>query len=151
MPKLLKISFFYEDKELYLSEKEAKKFIEIVTDAQLKGQYKKLNWRRNDLKFEKETLEVILYFNEVTGKRIQVDPVTTSTAKPIRARLREGYSVEQLKAVIDIKSAQWKNDVSMKKYLRPVTLFSDKFESYLIEGGQRSKSNAEKELEQLRG
>ncbi len=148
--KLKRITFLYEDKELFISGEEAQKFIKIVTEAKLNGEYKKLNWRKVDLVFKKEVLGVVLYFSEVTGKKIKSDPVTASTAKPIRARLKEGYTVEQLKAVIDIKSSQWKNDFKMKQYLRPVTLFSDKFESYLIEGGERKQSKAERELESLR-
>ena len=145
-----KISFLYDDKELFLSGKEAQKYIDLVAKSKLNGEYKKLNWRRKELGFKKEVLEVILYFNEFAGKKIQVDPVTASTAKPIKARLREGYTVEQCKQVIRIKSEQWKNNVKMKQYLRPVTLFSDKFESYLIEGDSKPKSREELELERLR-
>ena len=112
------------------------------------GKYKKLN--RKNIGLDNNVLEVILYFNEFAGKKIQVDPVTASTAKPIKARLREGYTVEQCKQVIRIKSEQWKNDIKMKQYLRPVTLFSDKFESYLIEGDSKPKSREELELEKLR-
>ncbi len=150
MKRLKKITFLYEDKEIFLVDKEAQKFIDIVTKAKLNGEYEKLNWRKVDVLFKTAILEVILYFNQITGKKIKADPVTSSTSKPIRARLKEGYTVEQLKAVIDIKSSQWKNDSKMKQYLRPVTLFSDKFESYLIEGGERKKSKAEKELEEIR-
>lgn len=145
-----KISLFYADKEIYLSGKKAQKFIDMVARASLNGEYKKLGWRKRDLSFKKEVLELILYFNDFAGKKIQVDPVTASTAKPIKARLREGHTVEQCKQVIRVKSEQWKNDNKMKQYLRPVTLFSDKFESYLIEGDSKPKSREELELEKLR-
>jgi hypothetical protein len=49
----------------------------------------------------------------------------------ISARLKEGYSVEVLKEVIDKKVKEWAG-TQMEKYIRPMTLFnSAKFESYV--------------------
>jgi uncharacterized phage protein (TIGR02220 family) len=49
----------------------------------------------------------------------------------IAARLKEGYSIAEFKAVIDNKVKDWKGN-DMEKYLRPVTLFAkSKFENYL--------------------
>lgn len=78
---------------------------------------------------EKEQIdEVIDYLNEKTGKRYRhID----STMKLIYARLKEGFTVEDLKYVIDVKTAQWKG-TDFEQYLRPKTLFnSSKFEDYL--------------------
>lgn len=57
---------------------------------------------------------------------------TTSnkTKACIDARTNEGFVLEDFKKVIDIKSAEWLN-TDMAKYLRPETLFGNKFESYL--------------------
>ena len=49
------------------------------------------------------------------------------------ARLKENYTLQQFKTVIDIKSLKWLNDPKMVDYLRPETLFGSKFESYLNE------------------
>ena len=49
----------------------------------------------------------------------------------IRARLNEGYSVDDFKKVIDRKCAQWLNRPDMVIYLRPETLFGNKFDGYL--------------------
>lgn len=49
----------------------------------------------------------------------------------IKARLNEGFTLEDFKKVIDIKVNEWGNDKKMNKYLRPETLFSNKFEGYL--------------------
>ena len=38
---------------------------------------------------------------------------------------------DDLKTVIDVKCEDWKNESSMRKYLRPQTLFGDKFENYI--------------------
>lgn len=56
------------------------------------------------------------------------------TLKPIVARLRDGYTVEQLQLVVARKSLQWANDPVMTNYLRPKTLFGpENFANYLGE------------------
>ena len=57
---------------------------------------------------------------------------SSANKKFINARLAEGYSVEELKMVIDSKFREWsKTDFAM--YLRPETLFNPtKFGSYLV-------------------
>ena len=52
-------------------------------------------------------------------------------AKGLSTRFSEGYTVEDAKKVIDIKFAEWIGDEKMKQYIRPATLFSDKFDTYL--------------------
>lgn len=72
--------------------------------------------------------EIVEYLNEKAGTKYRAS--TESTARHIRARLNEGYSVEDFKTVIDKKCAEW-SGTEMSKYLRPETLFGSKFESYL--------------------
>jgi len=48
----------------------------------------------------------------------------------IHARWDEGYREEDFKYVIDVKMQDWFNDEKFKKFLRPETLFSTKFEGY---------------------
>lgn len=49
----------------------------------------------------------------------------------VAARLQEGYSLAEIKLVIDKKVLDWKGS-DYSKYLRPLTLFSkSKFENYL--------------------
>ena len=57
---------------------------------------------------------------------------TKKTLSCIRARLNEGFEEEDFYRVIEIKSSQWL-DNDMSKFLRPETLFSNKFEGYLNE------------------
>ena len=73
--------------------------------------------------------EIVSYLNEILGTRYK--PTTASTRKLINARLNEGFTVDDFKAVIDAKYAQWGNDPKMAEYLRPSTLFGTKFEGYL--------------------
>jgi uncharacterized phage protein (TIGR02220 family) len=74
-------------------------------------------------------VDVIDYLNETTFSSYK--PTTRKTKKLIRARLQEGFSVEDFKKVIDLKAADWLNHPDMCNYLRPETLFGNKFESYL--------------------
>ena len=74
--------------------------------------------------------EIVNYLNQCTGKEFRSN--TPETKALIRARLKEGFKVDEFKKVIDIKCRQWlKND--QFKYLRPKTLFGSKFEGYLQE------------------
>jgi len=74
--------------------------------------------------------EIIEYLNEKTGKQYRY--TTPKTRELIKARWKEGFTLEDFKKVIDNKTLLWKG-TEMETYLRPVTLFSTKFESYLNE------------------
>lgn len=71
---------------------------------------------------------IVDYLNEKAGTSFKASSKTTK--HHINARLIEGYTVEDFKTVIDNKCADWKG-TSMEQYLRPITLFGTKFESYL--------------------
>lgn len=75
------------------------------------------------------TKEVISHLNQQAGTHYRA--TTASTRKLIKARLNEGFTVDELKTVIDKKCADWLNNKDMAQYLRPETLFGPKFESYL--------------------
>lgn len=75
------------------------------------------------------TEEAIGHLNRRAGTHYRA--TTASTRKLIKARLREGFTVEDIKQVIDKKCADWLNNPAMVEYLRPETLFGSKFESYL--------------------
>lgn len=81
--------------------------------------------------YKERIVEIVDYFNQKAGTSYKHD--TPETVKYIVARLRCGFTVDDFKAVIDKKTAQWKDDPKMQAYLRPITLFSTKFESYLNE------------------
>lgn len=74
-------------------------------------------------------VDVIEYLNKVTGSNYKT--TSKGTLKLIEARLKEDYVLDDFKMVIDNRNKEWSNDESMKEYLRPETLFSGKFESYL--------------------
>lgn len=72
--------------------------------------------------------EVVDYLNFRAGTRYR--STSEDTRKHIRARIDEGYTLEDFKAVIDHKVAEWKG-TEWEKFLRPSTLFGSKFEGYL--------------------
>lgn len=79
--------------------------------------------------------QIIDDFNMVTGKNVKYSPTHINR---IRTRLKEGFMLADFKKVHIYKTFQWKDDDKMSVYIRPETLHSTKFDSYLNEG----KSNA---------
>ena len=75
--------------------------------------------------------QVVEFLNQKASKSFK--STSQKTRKLIQARLNDGYSLEDFKKVINIKTREWINDKTMSKSLRPETLFGTKFESYLNE------------------
>lgn len=73
--------------------------------------------------------EIIDYLNQKLGTHYL--PKSKDSRKAIHARWAEGYRLEDFKTVIDNMIERWGKDAKMADYLRPITLFSPKFESYL--------------------
>ena len=71
---------------------------------------------------------VIEHLNMRTGANYKY--TTKKTKDLIKARIKEGFTLEDFKTVIDKMCIEWIN-TDMQKYLRPETLFGTKFESYL--------------------
>ena len=73
---------------------------------------------------------VVSHLNSKTGKNYKSG--TKKTNDLIKSRVDENsYSVEDFKKAIDNQCAAWLEDPKWSKYLRPETLFGNKFESYL--------------------
>ncbi len=90
--------------------------------------------------------EIINYLNEKANTNYKT--TTSKTRDLIKARLNEGFSVNDFKTVIDKKVNSWKG-TEWEKFIRPETLFGTKFESYLNERitNARSKKHFENERE----
>jgi uncharacterized phage protein (TIGR02220 family) len=97
----------------------------LVTLRDTKINKKKIN---NENKDTIPYSEIIDYFNQKAGTTYRSS--SNNTIKVIKARWNEGYRVVDFKDVIDTMIPQWNND-KMAKYIRPITLFSNKFETYL--------------------
>ena len=91
--------------------------------------------------------QVLTHLNQVTGSRYQV---SKSSLENIRARLAEGFTVDELIETTDYLNAKWAQDLKMAEFLRPVTMFQpSKFPGYLtgakrwIEAGRPKCINGE--------
>lgn len=73
-------------------------------------------------------INIIARLNEKAGTNYK--HTSKATQGHINARIAEGYTLDDFYTVIDKKCAEWKGG-DMEKYLRPETLFGNKFENYL--------------------
>lgn len=94
-----------------------------------------VEWQQADKSTEDintDDIKVIVeYLNNKIGAHYK--PNSKKMKELIRARMNEGYTVEDFKTVIDKKFKSWGNDPKMSLYLRPSTLFSTRFAEYLNE------------------
>lgn len=82
-----------------------------------------------DVLITDQAKQVLIHLNQVTSSRYQV---STTSLQNIRARIGEGFTVEELSLVVDYCNAKWSEDLTMSAYLRPQTLFQPtKFPGYL--------------------
>jgi len=73
--------------------------------------------------------EIIQYFNQKMGVRHRG---SKNVLKNIRARLREGATLDDARLVIDYKIEEWM-ETDFEKYIQPSTLFRPShFDEYLV-------------------
>ncbi|SKB63550.1 phage conserved hypothetical protein, C-terminal domain-containing protein [Soonwooa buanensis] len=65
-------------------------------------------------------IEILNLLNELAGKRFK--PIK-SNITPISARLKDGYTIQELKEIVQVKTLDWKNNEVMNQHLCPTTLF----------------------------
>ncbi|QLR42759.1 conserved phage C-terminal domain-containing protein [Enterobacter sp. RHBSTW-00994] len=91
-----------------------------------------------DVLITDQAKQVLVHLNQVTNSRYQV---STTSLQNIRARIGEGFTVEELTLVVDYCNAKWGNDLKMSDYLRPQTLFQpSKFPGYLKSANNWAKA-----------
>lgn len=84
---------------------------------------------KSSAKAEPAISEIIDYLNKKAGTNY--NPTTKAYQELIKARLAEGYTVEDFKTVVNNQAFSWQNTPAWK-YMRPSTLFKDKyFDEYL--------------------
>ncbi|WP_308780134.1 conserved phage C-terminal domain-containing protein [uncultured Clostridium sp.] len=86
----------------------------------------KLNNIYNNIK-EKVT-SIINYLNLKAGTMYKA--TNSKTINLVKSKLKDGFSIDDFKTVIDKKIKAWKGTL-FEQYLTPFTLFGDKFEIYL--------------------
>lgn len=116
--------------------------IEIEIEKELEIDNK--NCRLSD-KSSTVVSEIIDYLNQKTGKHFRKS--ITNTTRAINARIKEGFTVDDFKSVINKKVIEWGKDERMKQYLRPQTLFGTKFESYLNQDLVEHKTQTDKAID----
>ena len=85
-----------------------------------------------DVNVKKISLEeikgIIEYLNIKSNSHYKYSTYKTQTL--IKARIKDGFTLDDFKIVIDKKCEEWLG-TDFEKFLRPETLFSNKFEGYL--------------------
>lgn len=96
---------------------------------------------------DKSHIEIIEYLNLKTGSKFK--PTTKPYVQAIRSRLKEGYTVDDFKTVIDKKCREWKG-TKLEKYLTPKTLFAPShFDTYLNSNEMASMTDTERKVAEL--
>lgn len=90
-----------------------------------------------------EVEQIVDYLNARTGKHFLAS--AKSTQRKINARLKEGRTVDDFIKVIDTKSTEWLG-TKWEKFLRPETLFGEKFDGYL---NQNTLDDSERRVHRL--
>ena len=91
----------------------------------------------NDIKNKASPSDEIITILEDLNKRTKskkgFSPLAQCNQNLIKARMSEGFTVENFITVNEKKVKQWLHDPEMSKYLRPETLYGNKFDGYLNE------------------
>lgn len=96
---------------------------------------------------DKSNYEIIEYLNLKTGSKFK--PTTKPYVQAIRSRLKEGYTVDDFKTVIDKKCREWKG-TKLEKYLTPKTLFAPShFDTYLNSNEMAAMTDTERKVAEL--
>lgn len=119
-----------EEKRIEKNKRESVSF-DNDTDACCEDQAKAKK-EKKPKPFDAEAREILRYLNAVCCKNLRES--TDENLRPIRARLSDGYTVEQCKFVIENKTREWGKDEKCRKWLCPSTLFRPgNFDKYLNE------------------
>ena len=96
---------------------------------------------------DKSHFEIIEYLNMKTGSKFKA--TTKPYIQAIRSRLKEGYTVDDFKTVIDKKCREWKG-TKLEKYLTPKTLFAPShFDTYLNSNETATMTDTERKVMEL--
>jgi predicted phage replisome organizer/uncharacterized phage protein (TIGR02220 family) len=93
----------------------------------------------------KESENILLYLNNISGYNYRL---TDNNLKMIDALIKKGFTENEIINVIDKKVAEWKG-TEMEQYIRPITLFGNKFESYLNQPFVKKQNSFQKQKDKL--
>lgn len=88
-----------------------------------------------DSEYLNQIKRIIIYLNRKTGRtgKLKFKYTSPRSQKLMIDRFRDGYTPKDFKYVIDVKAKEWLYNEKMKKYLRPTTLFGNKFKLYVMQ------------------
>lgn len=118
------------------SENTSNNSIANAKQTQSKGNaIKESKGKESNVDINNNIVVIVDYLNKKADTNYK--PNNKKTKQLIKARLNEGFNVDNFEKVIENKVYEWKG-TDYEKYLRPETLFGTKFESYL---NQRKVNN----------
>jgi uncharacterized phage protein (TIGR02220 family) len=132
------IQLTYKNGSVYIVEKESEKKNKNVSSAE-SSKLKKID-------MTEVYQEIISYLNEKTSSDYRA--TTKSYTTLVDARIKSGHTLQDFVTVIDKKVAEWMG-TDFEKFLRPETLFGNKFETYLNQKIQLKTSPHQKAYEQV--
>lgn len=101
------------------------------------------------VEFMPDIKAIVDYLNMQTGKSYRYQ--TGKTQKLIFKWLKEGWTVQEFKTAIDNMCSEWLTDPKMSAYLRPETLFGNKFEGYFNRHQGQQSNDIFGELDDILG
>lgn len=116
-----------QPKENLWAEKQGVDFLGVENSPQLNTNISIPNKQSTNIS-STDIKDIVDFLNQQADCRYKAD--TPKTVSLIKARMAEGFTVEDFKTVINHMVAEWEG-TDMEKFLRPETLFGTKFESYL--------------------
>ena len=139
MPACVDTCFYKDSKKTDLSHPNATGVSHPNATAQVVDSLSRISDMSSSQKpASQETKEIITYLNDTLGAKFSTR--AADTQEHINARLKEGYTVEDFKMMIEYKCLKWKNDGKMSQYLRPKTLFNaGNFGGYLEDARRNLK------------
>lgn len=132
---------FLPDEQVKIESRRMLKDAHISKVNSQNGKNKKANFKRTNSEkrakakrpieneYDNDIEVVIDYLNEKAA--VEFKKTGKKNREQISARLKEKFTVQDFQDVIDHKVADWGPDEKMRQYLRPETLFGNKFEGYL--------------------
>jgi uncharacterized phage protein (TIGR02220 family) len=114
-----------------LGEPEAKRRLHGFYDRAIRAAKKTVGLDAAPPSFDSQVTSILADLTERTGVKYRT---TTSTKAAIRARMNDGFALDDFYHVHQIKALQWLDKPDMRGYLHPSTLYREKhFEKYLNE------------------
>ena len=86
-------------------------------------------------------VEALAAFNAITGQDVRDMPGDAWCG--LRRVFDAGRTIDDVKTVIEKKNAAWRDNPRMAKFVRPSTLFGDKFDEYLNQKDEGDSNDAE--------